>query len=164
MTHEEYYRMFAFLNDSNRQTSRPTPPRNKQTGRIFPDDQLVRPETHISRLASEWPPEETLCDDVTLWKTVRPPEENPQAVKQHYVLDDIVASRLHRRSDFTDFTMEQIFSTDTAVRLKLMEQRKLATQGPGRSIKGMFARQIPAASRWIGPTISTGKIIQASGT
>jgi hypothetical protein len=143
LTHEEYYRMFAFLNDAH----------EANTAVYSPDEQMRRAEmfrrireieADLKHRYPDWQGrmaawERTLGDDRSAWRIVSPPEKVDGGQK-HYTLGDgsVLAAGYAPTKHTTEFTVKVESPTITAVRLEMLNDPSLPLGGPGRSIKGQF--------------------------
>ena len=116
LTQEEYYRMFAFLNNATRRTSRSTRPtsrrRRAEIFREIRDDRGLT-QAPASRLGgSGWPRGRSRSrDDQPAWTIVRPEvEEESTGGEKYYSLDD--GSFLAQGYAPTKHTVEMSVKTD----------------------------------------------------
>jgi hypothetical protein len=144
MTQEDYYRVFAFLNDTHEAIATVYPPQElAQREQIL--RQIAQIEEELKRSLPDWPQrmadwEASVRDDQPPWHVVRPQQDSSGGQK-HYVLED--GSILAQGYAPTKHTTEFLATTDvrpiTAVRLELLTDPNLPRGGPGRSIYGTFA-------------------------
>ena len=144
ITQEEYYRLFAFLNDTY-----------EANVAVYPADQLMQRsgvlrqiseiEAELKHRAPDWPErmaawEDSVKDDQPAWTVVRP-EQEVSGGQKHYVLDDgsILAQGYAPTKHTTEFEIETNAENITAVRLELLNDPNLPLGGPGRSIYGTCA-------------------------
>ncbi len=144
LTQEDYYRMFACLNDCHEANVAVYTPRElmlradlfRQMQTIEADLRHRHPDW-AQRLA-EW--EKRVRNDQPAWQVVRP-ELDASGGQKHYLLDDgsVLAAGYAPTKHATDFTARTELKNITAVRLELLNDPNLPRGGPGRSIKGLFA-------------------------
>jgi hypothetical protein len=143
LTQEEYYRVFAFLNNTHEaNVAVYTPREQRERSEIFreiaaiEDDLKHKAPDWADRLAS-W--EETVRGDQPDWRVVRP-ELDSSGGQKHYLRDDgsILAAGYAPTKHTTEFTAKTDLAKITAVRLELLNDPNLPLGGPGRSTKGLF--------------------------
>lgn len=144
LTQEEYYGLFAFLNNSHEAnvtvyTDEEQKTREEILGRIEQIEQGLKART------PDWPQkmaawEETVRSDQPEWTVVRPQLDSSGGQK-HYVLDDgsILAAGYAPTKHTTEFAVTTDLPEVTAVRLELLNDANLPRGGPGRSIYGLMA-------------------------
>lgn len=144
--HEEYYRMFAFLNDSN-EASMPvySPAELMKKADIFRqireiEGTLQHHTSHWEQRMAEW--EDKVKADQPEWTVVRPTVDAISTSGQKYTpLDD--GSFLAQGFAPGGHTVKMTVKTDvrniTAFRLELLTDANLPMGGPGRSYKGLCA-------------------------
>jgi hypothetical protein len=146
LTHEEYYRLFAFLNNSH----------EANVAVYSPDEQMRRAEVlrKIREIAADlkhrnpdwsgrmaaW--EKKVAGDQPAWTIVRPEiDEESTGGEKYLPIED--GSLLVQGYAPTKHTVEMSVRTDlapiTAFRLELLNDPNLPLGGPGRSIKGTAA-------------------------
>jgi len=143
LTQEEYYRMFAFLNNSHEANKAVYSAKEQQLrAEIFRE--IHRIESDLKQQTPDWSSrmaawEATLADERAIWTVVRPPEKVDGGQK-HYTLEDgsVLAAGYAPTKHTTEFTVTVPSTPITAVRLELMNDPSLPLGGPGRSIKGQF--------------------------
>jgi hypothetical protein len=141
---EDYYRLFAFLNDTHEANVAVYPPDQlmqraeilRQIGEIEADLKHRTPNW-AERMAA-W--EASVRGDQPEW-TVVSPEPDVSGGQKHYVLDDgsILAQGYAPTKHTTEFVVEAKLDKVTAVRLEHLNDPNLPLGGPGRSIKGTAA-------------------------
>jgi hypothetical protein len=144
LTQEDYYRMFAFLNnchEANIAVYAPTELQKRaelfrQMHEIEADLQHRHPDW--ARKMAEW--EDTVKNGQPTWHIAKP-ELDASGGQKHYLLDDgsILAAGYAPTKHTTEFTVKTDVKNITAVRLELLNDPNLPLGGPGRSIKGTFA-------------------------
>lgn len=146
ITHEEYYRMFAMLNNANEASVAVYSP-DQQLKR---DDLLRAIHEAEAKLRSEnpdWPDRMRTWEDVERrrgpsWRVVRTDTDaNIGSGQKHTALDDgsILASGYAPTLHEDRFTALEPLPSVSAVRLELLNDPSLPVSGPGRSTKGLFA-------------------------
>ncbi len=140
---EEYYRLFAFINNDHEANSAVYPP-EEQMRRADILRQIREIEVSLKDRSPEWLDrmagwEESVRDNQPTWQIVRP-EVDETGGQKHYVLKDgsVLAAGYAPTKHTTDFTAETKLARITAVRLELLNDPALPLGGPGRSIKGLF--------------------------
>ena len=144
LTQEEYYRMFAFLNnDYEADVAVYTPEEQRKRAEIFRGIRAI--EADLQHRDPDWRErmaawEETVKGDQPDWQVVRP-ELDASGGQKHYLLADgsVLAQGYAPTKHTTDFTVRTDLPAITAVRLELLNDPNLPLGGPGRSIKGLFA-------------------------
>jgi hypothetical protein len=141
---EDYYRLFAFLNDTHEANVAVYPPDQlmqraeilRQIGEIEADLKHRTPDW-AERVAA-W--EASVREDQPEWLVVSP-EPDVSGGQKHYVLDDgsILAQGYAPTKHTTEFVVEAKLDRITAVRLEHLNDPNLPLGGPGRSIKGTAA-------------------------
>jgi hypothetical protein len=146
LTQEEYYRMFAFLNNTNEANIAVyTPQEQMKRADIFRSIRDIE-----SRLQHEHPDwlermhawEDSLKTSAVPWEIVRTEvSANNDSGQKHELLEDgsILAAGYAPTLHTTQFTALKPVQTVAAVRLELLNDPSLPLQGPGRSAKGLFA-------------------------
>jgi hypothetical protein len=143
-THEDYYRMFAFLNDTHEANIAVYPPEQlRQRADILRQireiDADLKHRTPVwqERMAA-W--EASVKDDQPTWTVVKP-EQDVAGGQKHYVLADgsILAQGYAPTKHTTEFEVTTDLEGITAVRLELLNDPNLPLGGPGRSIYGTLA-------------------------
>ncbi len=143
---EEYYRLFAFLNNSNEsQVAVYTPEQDMKRAEIF---RLTREiEADLQHRLPDWEArearwEETVRSDQPEWTVLRPTVDDISNGGQRYLpLDD--GSFLAQGYAPTKHRVKMVVRSDaptiTGFRLELLMDANLPFGGPGRSIKGACA-------------------------
>jgi hypothetical protein len=141
---EDYYRMFAFLNDTHEANVAVYPGEElqqrmkilRQIGDIEDDLKHRTPDWREQMAA--W--EAAVKGDQPGWTVVRP-EQEVSGGQKHYVLADgsILAQGYAPTRHTTEFEVRTDLETITAVRLELLNDPNLPRGGPGRSIFGTCA-------------------------
>ena len=140
----EYYRMFAFLNDCHEASVAVyTPAEQQKRAEIFQkikaiEDDLRHKNPDWLKKMRAW--ETAMKANPIKWTVVRP-EVDASGGQKHYVLDDgsILAQGYAPTKHSTDFTVKVDSGKITAVQLEVLNDPNLPMNGPGRSIKGLFA-------------------------
>ncbi len=146
LTQDEYYRMFAFLNNSHEANVAVYSPEEqmkradvmRQTREI--EEDLKHREPAWRERMAEW--EKKLAADQPEWVVVRPHvDEESTGGEKELPMED--GSFLSQGYAPTKHTLEMTVKTDvspiTAFRLELLNDPNLPLGGPGRSIKGTAA-------------------------
>lgn len=143
-TQEDYYRLFAFLNDTH-----------EANVAVYPPDQMMRRadilrqikeiEADLQHKTPKWPEqmaawEESVKTDQPEWIVVKP-ELDESGGQKHYVLTDgsILAQGYAPTKHTTEFEIKTDLANITAIRLELLNDPNLPLGGPGRSIYGACA-------------------------
>ena len=144
LTQEEYYRMFAFINNSHEGSiSVYTPEEQEQQNEIL--RRIREIEADLQRQCPDWRDpmaawEDGVRGDQPAWTIVRP-ELDASGGQKHYLLEDgsILAQGYAPTKHVTEFTVKVDQPEITAVRLELLNDPNLPRNGPGRSIYGLCA-------------------------
>ena len=169
---EEYYRMFAFLNNSHEANIAVyTPAEQMQRASIISQTREI--EAKLRETRPDWPQrmaewEQTVSHDQPAWQVVQPVVEDISNGGQRYLpLTD--SSLLAQGYAPTKHRVKMIVSTDvqniTAFRLELLNDPNLPRGGPGRSIWGTGALtefEVEAAPASEPQKIERVKIIRAT--
>lgn len=144
ITQTEYYRMFAFINNSYEGSVPVYAPEElrkhaeivRLTAEIEADLRHRTPDWR-DRMA-RWEADEK--GDGTAWEVVRPSLDTSGGQK-HTLLEDgsILAAGYAPTKHTTEFVATTKLTTITAARLELLNDPNLPLQGPGRSPVGLFA-------------------------
>ncbi|MEX2173090.1 MAG: PSD1 and planctomycete cytochrome C domain-containing protein [Pirellulaceae bacterium] len=143
-TQEDYYRVFAFLNDTH-----------EANVAVYPPDQLMQRadllrqigelETGLQHQSPDWQEqmaawEDSIRGNQPEW-TVVSPEPEVSGGQKHYVLDDgsILAQGYAPTKHTTEFVVTTTAENITAVQLEMLNDPNLPLGGPGRSILGTCA-------------------------
>lgn len=143
ITHEDYYRMFAFLNSSHEANMAVyTPEEQSRRAELF--RQIGAIEDELKHRAPDWPErmaswEETVRFDQPYWEVLRP-ELDSSGGQKHELLDDgsVLAQGYAPTKHTTEFTARSGLITVRAARLELLNDPNLPLAGPGRSPIGLF--------------------------
>jgi len=146
LTQEEYYRMFAYLNncyEANIATY--TPAEQSQRDELFAKIRTI--EDEIKSQYPDWPQrmadwEATIGEDQPRWEVIEtPPEGVPSGGQKYELLDDgsILAQGYAPTKHNAKFTIRTEVPNITAFRLELLNHPNLPLGGPGRSIQGTCA-------------------------
>lgn len=144
LTQLDYYRMFAFLNNSHEANIAVyTPAEQRERADIFRTIREI--ETGLRHRHPDWEKrmaewEDKVRNDQPPWHIVKP-EQDPSGGQKHYVLSDgsILAAGYAPTKHTTEFTVKSDMKSVTAVRLELLNDPNLPLGGPGRSIFGLCA-------------------------
>ena len=144
ITQVEYYRMFAFLNNCyEANVAVYTPLEQLKRAEIFQkikviEDDLRHKNPDWQKKMRDW--EADMTSSEVKWTVVKPTLDSSGGQK-HYVLDDgsILAQGYAPTKHTTEFTVKVDSGKIAAVRLELLNDPNLPLNGPGRSIKGLFA-------------------------
>jgi len=144
LTHEEYYRLFAFLNSCHEANIAVyTPDEQMRRASIFAEIDAI--EGELQHNTADWPErmarwEQQVQQHAIDWTVVRPREDTSGGQK-HYVLDDasVLAAGYAPTRHETNFVAQTDAPRITAVRLELLNDPRLPRGGPGRSIFGLCA-------------------------
>jgi hypothetical protein len=144
LTQEEYYGLFAFLNNSH-EANVTVYNREERQKREAILGRIREIEEGLKARTPDWPQrmaawEETVQNDQPEWTVVRP-ELDASGGQKHYLLDDgsVLAAGYAPTKHTTEFTAKTDLPEVTAVRLELLNDPNLPRGGPGRSIYGLFA-------------------------
>jgi hypothetical protein len=165
LTQDDYYRMFAFLNDCHEANIAVyTPEQQMQRAEIF--RQIRDIETQLQHQTPDWPErmakwEEQVRRDQPKWTAIQTTEDDPSGGQKMYRMPD--GSYLCQGYAPTKHTVTVTVMTKqqniTALRLEQLNDSNLPMGGPGRSIKGTAAltefkvhvRNVakPSEAKWI---------------
>ena len=144
ITQEDYYRVFAFLNDTHEANVAVYPP-DQMMQRAELLRKIAQVEADLQHAAPDWQErmaawEESVRNDQPEW-TIVSPEQEVSGAQKHYVLDDgsILAQGYAPTKHTTEFEVVTTAENITAVRLELLNDPNLPRGGPGRSIYGTCA-------------------------
>src|SRR5207253_2034559 len=138
LTQTEYYKMFAFLNDSTEgSVAVYTPAEQMKRAEVF--RQIHEIEADLKHREPKWPElmkawERQVKDDQPDWKIVRPQLDTTGDEK--YTLQDdgsVVAAGYAPTKHSPEFTCKTDVKTITGVRLEVLNDGNLPLGGPGRS-------------------------------
>ena len=153
-THEDYYRMFAFLNNSHEANIAVYAPRElQQQAAIL--QQIKDIETDLQHRHPDWPERLTRWEDSVRgnqpeWTIIQAAEDDTSGGQKMYRLPDGsylcqgYAPTKHTVTVSAVTTLENI----TALRLEQLNDPNLPLYGPGRSIKGTSALTEFKAKVW----------------
>ncbi len=144
ISQEEYYKLFAFLNDTHEANVAVYPPDQlMQRGELL--RQIAEIEADLKHRTPDWQErmaawEETVKSDQPEWTIVKP-EQDVSGGQKHYVLADgsILAQGYAPTKHTTEFEVQTTLANITAVRLEHLNDPNLPLGGPGRSIEGTAA-------------------------
>jgi hypothetical protein len=146
LTHEEYYRLFAFLNDAHEASIAVyTPAGQMQRTDLF--RQIRQIEAELKQQAPHWAEqmaawEATVPDTSSQWTVVRLDVDDISTGGQKFLpqLDgSFLAQGYSPAKNRVKFTVRVDSSPITAFRLELMNDPNLPLGGPGRSVQGTAA-------------------------
>ena len=146
LTHEEYYQLFSFLNNSDEaRVAVYTPEEQRKRAEVLAgireiEDDLMHRTPDWKERKAAW--EVSVRNDQPEWVVLRPEVNDVSTGGQRYVLQDD-DSLLAQGYAPTEHTVELTARTDiegiTAFRLELLNDPNLPLGGPGRSIFGTGA-------------------------
>ncbi len=143
---EEYYRMFAFLNDTDEaNTAVYTPAQQEKRSEIFRRTQEI--EAELQRRNPDWQTrmerwEEQVRTNQPDWKTLSLTVDDISSggVRELPMKDNSMLAQGYAPTKHTvEFSAKTDLSKITAMRLELLTDPNLPNGGPGRSIKGTGA-------------------------
>ena len=143
---EEYYRLFAFLNNSNEATAAVYTP--EQQMKIAGLLRRVREiESGLQHRTPDWETrmatwEASVANNQPEWQVVRPEVDDISTGGQRYILQDdgsLLAQGYAPTKHTVKLTAKTSLANITAFRLELLTDPNLPLGGPGRSIKGTGA-------------------------
>jgi hypothetical protein len=144
ITQEEYYKLFAFLNDTHEANIAVYPPDQLQE-RANILRQIASIETDLKHQMPDWPEkmaawENSVRDDQPQW-TIVTTDPDISGGQKHYNLADgsILAQGYAPTKHTTEFTATTNVENITAIQLELLNDPNLPLGGPGRSIYGTCA-------------------------
>jgi hypothetical protein len=146
LTQEEYYRLFAFMNDSHEaNVAVYTPQEQQQRADIFRKIKAVEASLQMHNPA--WPKsmaawEEQVKANQPEWIVVKPEVDNDSTGGQKYKLQEdgsFLASGYAPTKHKAKLTAKVDLRNITGFRLELMNDPNLPLGGPGRSVKGVAA-------------------------
>jgi hypothetical protein len=147
LSQEEYYRMFAFLNNAHEaNVAVYTPEEERLRADLFREIKAI--ELRLQHEHPDWPErmqawEQKIQHDQPRWEVVRTEvEANNDSGQKHYLLEDgsILASGYAPTLHTMQFTaLKPVAGKVSAVRLELLNDPSLPLNGPGRSTRGLFA-------------------------
>jgi mono/diheme cytochrome c family protein len=144
LTHTDYYRMFAFLNNCHEgQISVYTTEQQRQWKATYA--LIRRIEDRLRANSPDWPErmatwEESAQGEQAKWTVIRP-KALDESGQKYYSQDDgsILAAGYAPTLPVADFEVDIRQPKITAVRLEVLNDPNLPHGGPGRSIDGTFA-------------------------
>ncbi len=144
LTQAEYYRMFAFLNNSHEANAAVyTPEGLRKRAEIIRQTQEI--EGRLRHEHPDWPKrmaawEQGVRNDQPEWRIVRP-ELDASGGQKHTLLEDgsILAQGYSPARHTTEFSVTTDGRPVTAVRLELLNDPNLPQNGPGRAVDGLCA-------------------------
>jgi hypothetical protein len=146
LTQQEYYRMFAFLNNAHEaNVAVYTPEEERQRAQIF--QQVRDVEALLKRHNPDWPErmaawEKSVSNDPIPWIVVRPEVEDESTGGERYLpLEDgsLLAQGYAPTKHTLKLTVKTTVAPITGFRLELLTDPNLPQGGPGRSIRGTAA-------------------------
>ncbi|MCA9065272.1 MAG: DUF1549 domain-containing protein, partial [Planctomycetaceae bacterium] len=144
LTQNEYYRMFAYLNNCD-EAQATVYTREEQQQIIDLQAQISALEEQLRRSNGDWP------ERMAIWEASRPqsdqawqvvrPQLDSSGGQKHYLLEDgsVLAQGYAPTRHTTEFTVETDLESLTGFRLELLNDHNLPHGGPGRSIDGLCA-------------------------
>ncbi|MCI0422511.1 MAG: PSD1 and planctomycete cytochrome C domain-containing protein [Acidobacteria bacterium] len=146
LTQEEYYRIFAFLNDSHESNLAVyTPEEQMKRAELFREIREI--ESKLQHRSSDWQERMARWDKQVKsgqpeWIVVRPEVEDISTGGQKYSLlkdGSFLAQGFAPTKSRVKMTVKTDVQNITAFRLELLNDPNLPLSGPGRSIKGTAA-------------------------
>jgi hypothetical protein len=143
---EEYYRLFAFLNNSNEATAAVyTPEEQMKIADILRRTRVI--EGSLQHRTPDWEArmsqwENSVAHNQPEWQVVRPEVDDISTGGEKYVLQDdgsLLAQGYAPTKHTVKLTAKTSLKNITAFRLELLTDPNLPLGGPGRSIKGTGA-------------------------
>ena len=143
---EEYYRLFAFLNNSHESTAAVhTPAQQMQIAGILRRTREI--EAGLQHRTADWKDrmgkwEQSLPTKQTQWTVIRPEVDDISTGGQRYILQDdgsLLAQGYAPTKHTVKLTAKTNLKNITAFRLELLTDPNLPLGGPGRSIFGTGA-------------------------
>jgi cytochrome c553 len=145
ISHAEYYRLFAYLNNAHEATAAVyTPADQAKRAELFRKVKEV--EDELRHKAPDWRArmhawEETVRDDQPDWTVAKPTNLDGSGGQKNYLLPDgsVLAAGYSPSKETSVYTFA-VDGTVTALRLELLTDPSLPRGGPGRSANaGLFA-------------------------
>jgi hypothetical protein len=144
ISQEEYYKLFAFLNDTHEANVAVYPPDQlKERADIL--RQIATIETELKHQMPDWREkmaswEDSAANDQPQWSVVRT-DSDISGGQKHYNLSDgsVLAQGYAPTKHTTEFTATTNVENVTAIQLELLTDPSLPLGGPGRSIYGTCA-------------------------
>jgi mono/diheme cytochrome c family protein len=144
LTHAEYYKMFAFLNNCDEEqitvyTDADEQRRQQLMGQIQQvEDDLKAANTDWLKRMIVW--EAGVRDDQPEWNVVQPQLDTSGGQKHHVLEDGSILAAGYAPTQFTsEMPLDVRTQKITAIRLELLNDPSLPHAGPGRSIDGLCA-------------------------
>jgi hypothetical protein len=144
ITHEEYYRMFAFLNNDHEASMVAyTPDEQRLKSDLLREMREV--EDNLRHANPDWAErmaawEENVRDNQPAWKTVEVRNAGDNGTRYYYYEDGSLRAASYAPTKWTaSFRGTNDLSSIGAFRLEQLTDPNLPCNGPGRSIKGMSA-------------------------
>ena len=146
ITHEEYYKLFSFLNTSHEaNVAVYTPDQERMRAEVF--RQIGEIEADLRHKAPDWPArmaewEAKVARDQPGWVVVRPEVDDISTGGERYVsMEDgsLLACGYAPTKHTVKLTAKVETKAIAAVRLELLNDADLPMNGPGRSVKGTGA-------------------------
>jgi mono/diheme cytochrome c family protein len=144
LSQEDYYRMFAFLNDAQ-DANIAVYTADEQRRRASVLRNIAEIEADLQHRTPDWREqmaqwEASVRGDQPAWTVVRP-DLDTSGGQKHYLLDDgsVLAAGYAPTKHETVFSVKTEVRKITAVRLELLNDPSLPLSGPGRSIWGTCA-------------------------
>ncbi|MGZ8940289.1 MAG: DUF1549 domain-containing protein, partial [Limisphaerales bacterium] len=144
ISHEEYYRMFAFLNNDH-EASMIAYTADEQRIKADLLREMREVEEGLQHTNPDWSErlaawEELVRDDQPEWKTVRVENSGDNGTRYYYYEDDSLRASSYAPTKWTaTFRGTNDIKTIGAFRLEQLTDPNLPGNGPGRSLKGMSA-------------------------
>lgn len=144
LTHEDYYRMFAFLNNTH-DAIIPVYPPSEQTRRDAIHAEIAAIEADLKAASPDWLTEMRawaleMQSTAGSWEVLTP-SELPFEGQKFFVLDDssILSKSYAPASSAPEFVFPTQTEKITGIRLELLTHPDLPRGGPGRSVRGTAA-------------------------
>lgn len=147
LTQDEYYRMFAYLNNSHESSVAVYTPEDERK-RADVLRKIRESEDRLREATPEWTDsmahwEESVRNRPAVqnvWEIMRPNLDTSGGQK-HYLLEDgsILAAGYAPTKHTTEFTSEVKSPRIASIKLEMLNDLNLPLSGPGRSIYGLFA-------------------------
>lgn len=164
LTQDEYYRIFAYLNNSHEaSTAVYTPEDERKRSDVL--RKIRELEDYLRELTPDWASKLAEWENLirnrpaakTAWETMKPNLDTSGGQK-HYLLEDgsILASGYAPTKHTTEFTSEVNSQSIAAIKLELLNDPNLPLGGPGRSIYGLFG--LTEITVMVGPKGKPGEL------
>jgi hypothetical protein len=144
ISREEYYRMFAFLNNDHEASMMVYTP-EQQKLRTALRAQRQHLEEALQRTNADWPArmaawEDSVRNDQPVWVPLRCQNASDNGPRFYYYAEDSIRASGYAPTKWTAiFTATNSLPLIGAFRLEQLTDPELPCNGPGRSIKGMSA-------------------------